>query len=371
MNRYNLILILSSLFLIQCVQKEKQDTEVKNILPAVNRHLASISNAENSVQFAICKSEKSNYLEKQLQGLPFEYLKDYDSRWTKTIPIACIQFAQQNFSGTYAYCKTESDKPKIGAPKPCLSENYTRLVYNAYHDVMNCFNVDPKSSFLQIMIESGFHINAINKTGFDAGISQFTRNGILRVMDRNILDKTSQLLLESSNPSCERISGAFRELQRDAFKIERRCSMIALPQNPYRALIFHYLHGLRDQMDLRRLITDRPEVSAVINPTILDQFVYMAYNRGIQGTLKLIDGYVESRRKMDVLVTAEDLDLWKNLSRARKILKDEPQKRVLLKSAKIKKLSFAEYALIHDQNYLGIMAEASELIKTRLGDQCF
>ena len=368
MNRYNVILILSSLFLIQCVQKEKHNTQTESELTAVNRHIAS---SETPIEFAICKNEKSMYLDKQLQSLPFEYLKNYESRWTKTIPMACIQFAQKNFNGSFAYCKNELAKPQLGAPRPCLSENYTRLVYNAYHDIMNCFNLDPKSSFLQIMIESGFHINAINKTGFDAGIGQFTKNGILRVMDRNILDKTSQLLLESSNPSCERISGVVRDMQNDAFKLEKRCSMIALPQNPYRALMFHYLHGLRDQMDLKRLLLDRPEINAVVNDTIIEQLVYMAYNRGIQGTLKLLDGYVETRKKAGVVITTEDLDLWKNLSAARKILKNEPSKRALLKTATIRKLTFAEYAMIHNQNYLGLMTEARDLVKARLGDQCF
>ncbi|MBC7754495.1 MAG: hypothetical protein H7Z71_09680 [Moraxellaceae bacterium] len=360
MNRYNVFLIFSTLFLIQCVQKNP----ITQIPTA--RNIASAP-----LDFPVCDNKKTNYLEPQLQKLSFEYLKKDENRWTRSIPLACIQFAQKNFRGSFAYCQHENDKPVVGAPRPCLSENYTKYVYNAYHDVANCFNVDPKSSFLQIMIESGFHINAINKTGFDAGITQFTKNGILRVMDRNIAAKTSQILLESSNPACERISSVFREIQSDAFKIERRCSMIVLPQNPYRALVFHYLHTMRDQNDLKRLLADRAEINMVMTDEILIQLVYMAYNRGITGTLKLLDGYVASRKKVNVTITTEDLDLWKNLSRARKILKDEPHKRVLLKSAKIKKLSFAEYAMIHDQNYLGAMAEASELVKSRLGNQCF
>ena len=360
MNRYNVFLIFSTLFLIQCVQKNPT-TQV-----TTSRNIASAP-----IDFPVCDNKKTNYLEPQLQKLSFEYLKKEENGWTRSIPLACIQFAQKNFRGSFAYCQHENDKPVVGAPKPCLSENYTKYVYNAYHDVANCFNVDPKSSFLQIMIESGFHINAINKTGFDAGITQFTKNGILRVMDRNIATKTSQILLESSNPACERISSVFREIQSDAFKIERRCSMIVLPQNPYRALVFHYLHTMRDQNDLKRVLADRTEINTVMTDEILIQLVYMAYNRGITGTLKLLDGYVASRKKVNVTITSEDLDLWKNLSRARKILKDEPEKRALLKSAKIKKLSFAEYAMINDQNYLGAMAEASDLVRSRLGNQCF
>lgn len=354
MNRYKIILILSTLFLIQCVQKN-------------NREIASVIHP----RFEACSNEKSQYLEKQLSALPFEYLNKNESSWNQTIPLACIQFAQKNFRGSFAYCKNEFEKPLMNAPRPCLSENYTRLVYNAYHDVTNCFNLDPKNSFLQIMIESGFHINAINQTGFDAGIGQFTGNGIKRVMEKSIINKTSQLLLESSNPSCERIAGVFKNLQKDAFKLEQRCSMIALPENPYRSLLLHYLHGLRDQLSLKKLLLERPAIAKVLNQEILEQLVFMAYNRGIQGTLKLIDGYVENRRKLNAEITSENLNLWKNLSQARKILKNDPEKRRVLKNSKIKKLSLAEYAMIHDQNYLGAMAEAGELVQARVGDQCF
>lgn len=358
MNRYNFFLIFMSLLLIQCVQKKEIFSD---------RNIAS----EPVVTFNACSNPKANYLEKQIENLSFEFLKHNETHWNKTIPLACIQFAQKNFRGSFAYCKSEDDKPIPGAPKPCLSEKYTRLVYNAYHDVKNCFNLDPKSSFLQIMVESGFHINAINPTGFDAGIAQFTKNGILRVMDRNIVDKTSQVLLESSNPACERVSSAFRDLQSDAFKLEKRCSMITLPQNPYRALVLHYLHTLRDQNDLKRLLSTRTEIVHLLNQNVLEHLVYMAYNRGIQGTLKLVDGYVANRKKAGAVITSEDLDLWKNLSRARKILKNEPEKRAILKSAKIKNLSFAEYAIIFEQNYLSGMAEASELVRAHLGERCF
>lgn len=365
MNRYKYSVIILSLFLIQCVQKNKnvQSEKYENI----PRSIAS----EKKLEFPKCDNPKANYLEKQILKLPFEFLHPQENHWSKTIPLTCIQFAQKNFKGAFAYCGTEEDKPVVGAPKPCLSENYTKLVYNAYHDVKNCFNLDPKNSFLQIMIESGFHINAINRTGFDAGIGQFTKNGILRVMDRNIVSRTGRLLLESSNPACARISGAFRDIQKDAFKIEKRCSMMALPQNPYRSLVLHYLHTMRDQSDLKRLLSTRIEIEPILNDEILEHLVYMAYNRGIQGTLRLVDGYIKSRKAVGAAITSEDMNLWKNLSRARSILKEEPRKRQILKSAKIKNLTFAEYAMIHEQNYLGIMAEASEIVKARVGEGCF
>ena len=97
----------------------------------------------------------------------------------------------------------------------------------------------------------------------------------------------------------------------------------------------------------------------------------MAYNRGITGTLRLIDGYVASRKKVNQEISKADLNLIQNLSRARQILKNDPEKREILKKAKIKNLTFAEYAMIYDQSYLLVMAEARDFVKSKLGDQCF
>ena len=188
------------------------------------------------------------------------------------------------------------------------------------------------------MIESGFHLNAINKTGFDAGISQFTKNGILRVLDNNLMQKTRQQLMISSSPSCQRISNVFDDLQKDSAGVDQRCTMMSLPQNPYRALVLHYLHTLKDQIFFKNeFLSKRPEIASVVDQDVLEQLVYMAYNRGITGTLRLIDGYVASRKKVNQEISKADLNLIQNLSRARQILKNDPEKREILKKAKIKK----------------------------------
>jgi len=355
-----LLILFSSVFLIQCAQKDR-------------RPAAASESKNQSYAFEVCYSDKKNYLEKQiLQSVPEEYLKPHDADWEKTIPMKCIQFAQKNFQGSFAYCESQDDKPNPNAQRPCLSQNYVQLVYNAYHDVKNCFNLDPKRSFLQIMIESGFHINAINRTGFDAGISQFTKNGILRVMDKDILSKTKNQLLLSSSPSCSRIANVFDDLEKDAFSLQKRCSMMAVPQNPYRALVLHYLHTLRDQIFFKNeFIKSRPEIALLVDQDILEQFVYLAYNRGINGTLKLIDGYVADRKKMNRPIQKADLDLFKNLSEARKIMRAEPEKKEILKKAKIKNLTLAEYAIIHDKTYLATMAEARDFVRAKLGEDCF
>ncbi|WP_409478454.1 hypothetical protein [Pseudobdellovibrio sp. HCB154] len=365
LNHKLIALLLSLFFLIQCVQKSVD--RAPSSVPLAKTAPSSSAKPE----FEICHSRSKLYLEDQILRMPAEYVADHSEDWTKKIPIQCIQFAQKNFKGSFAYCNNEDEKPKVGAPRPCLTENYTRLVYNAYHDVKDCFNLDPKSSFLQIMIESGFHINAINRTGFDAGVAQMTKNGMLRVTERDLVEKTRRVLLESNSPSCQRIASTVGKLDADAFSINKRCSMMSLPENPYRGFLLHYLHALRDQIFFKQqLVKLRPEIESILTPQMVEQFVYFAYNRGITGTLRLIDGYYKNRKAAGQVVKSSDFVTWQNLRDIRSTMRREPAMREQLKKSKIKKLSFMEYAIIQNQPYMANMAEARDMVKRHLQNRC-
>ena len=368
LNQKLAILLLFTFFLIQCVQSPTTDESQTNPNP---REPSSISTQKLAqMPFEICHSESKLYLEDQILRMPPEYYANHDSEWDRKIPIQCVQFAQKNFHGSYAYCTNENEKPKLGAARPCLTENYTRLVYNAYNDVKDCFNLDPKNTFLQIMIESGFHVNAINRKGFDAGVSQFTKNGVLRVTERNLVEKTRRILLESSNPSCQRIASTVGRLDIDAFNIEKRCSMITLPQNPYRGFMLHYLHSMRDQIFFKQqLVKIRPEIEPILTPQMTEQFVYFAYNRGVSGTLKLIDGYYRNRKAAGQAIQTSDFD-WQNLHEIRETINREPAMRNRLQNSKIKHLTFEEYAIIQNQSYLAEIAEARDFVHRYLKDAC-
>ena len=368
LNQKLIALLLSTLFLIQCVQTSVDRAPSSVPLPKA----AKVPQASYAKpKFEICHSRSKLYLEDQILRMPAEYVADHSDDWDKKIPIQCIQFAQKNFNGSFAYCNNEEEKPKVGAPRPCLSENYTRLVYNAYHDVKDCFNLDPRSSFLQIMIESGFHINAINRTGFDAGVAQMTKNGMLRVAERDLVEKTRRVLLESNSPSCQRIASTVGKLEMDAFTVAKRCSMMSLPENPYRGFLLHYLHALRDQIFFKQqLVKLRPEIEPILTSQMIEQFVYFAYNRGITGTLRLIDGYYKNRKAAGQVVKSSDFVTWQNLSEMRSTMRREPAMRDKLKKSKIKKLTFMEYAIIQNQPYMANMAEARDMVKRHLQNRC-
>ena len=321
-------------------------------------------------QFEICTDRRNQYLESKLSQLPIEYLKIQQIEGDNRLPLQCVQLAQRSYVGHYALCNAEDEKPKVTVIKPCLSESYVSVVYNAYHDVMDCFNLDPKDMFFQIMIESGFHINAINKTGFDSGISQFTANGLKRISANNLIERTRRLLLESSNPACQRISSVAGAFSVDSFSIKKRCSMIVLPKNPYRAMLFSYLHTMLDQISLNEKLAHMPELYDALTDRIRRQLLYLSYNRGMTGLLRLLQGYVQSRHYFSHLITEDDLDLNKNLSRVKNILALEPEKRRILQKSKIRNLSFAEYAVINNATYVSDMAAAQDYVERNLGISC-
>lgn len=351
------------LFLISCAQQE--------ILPPT-REPAAVKKSNDLQRYAFeqCRSDSRLYLEDQIVQMPEEYYREHDDEWSQKIPLSCVQFAQRNFRGEYATCASESAKPLSGALKPCMTENYVRLVYNAYHDMTDCFNLDPKDYYFQILHESGFHINALGGGG-DGGLTQFTGNGIRKVTANNLLQRTQSVLLSSSRPSCARISSIVGSFDISFDQIKNRCAMISLPRNPYRGMLFKYLHTMLDQISIAKLISETPALANLANDKIKRHLEFLSYNRGISGTNKLLDGYIKSRKIVGHKISAEDFELDNNLSKIKRVLRLDADKRSqLLKAKKIKNLSFAEYAVIRGATYLSDMTAARDHVRRYLGDQC-
>ena len=363
-----------SLLLAQCVQKNKLvESPIERTISSQNTVLSQNSNL-NRYAYEICHADRKLYLEDQLARLHSEYRMNNQSEWRQVIPLKCIQFAQRNFGGHFSRCEDENAKPQATVFRPCMTENYVQLVNNAYHDVMDCFNLDPKDYYLQIMIESGFHVNAFNKTGFDSGMAQFTGNGLRRVSTHNRIERTRRILLEHSSPSCQRIASIVGSFDITSFGIEKRCSMISLPKNPYKAMLFNYLHTMLDQIELKNKLDEElsslSEFQNQFTEKIRRQLVLLAYNRGMTGIKRLLQGYINNRKKLNQIPTENDFDLSQNLSRAKKILFLEPEKRALLKKSKIKSLSFAEYAVINNATYVADIVQAQDYVRQYLSDEC-
>ncbi len=363
-----LVVLCFLLNLTSCTHQTKSNSNSNERAPSsLSSQAAEL--IEKPLSFETCNA-KNSYLESKLQQVPIDYRILRTNETQNRIPVQCIQFAQKAFVGNFGVCKTEDEKPQATKTRPCLSESYTNLTYNAYHDVMDCFNVDPRDMFYQIMLESGFHINAFNKTGYDSGMAQFTANGIKHVAANNLIERTRRLMLESSRASCQRISSIVGAFSIDAFSVKKRCSLVALPRNPYRSMFLSYLHTMLDQIKLDELLVSVPEIYGALNDRIRRQFLFMSYNRGMTGLFNLLNGYVGTRNAIPVEITADDLDLSQNLSKVKSILKLEPEKRDILKKAKVRNLSFAEYAVIYNATYLSDMSAARDYVERYYGDSC-
>jgi hypothetical protein len=364
-----LFFICCGFLLTSCAHQETNlQIENKERLPSSALSRVATELLMRPVRYDSCRGVNS-YLEPSLARMPQDY-RVINSESQNRLPIQCLQLAQRSFVGHYGLCNTEDEKPEISSVRPCLSESYTYVAYNAYHDVMDCFNLDPRSMFYQIMIESGFHINAINKNGFDSGMAQFTANGIKHVAANNLIERTRRILLESSRASCQRISSIVGSFSIDAFTVQKRCSMIAMPRNPYRAMLFSYLHTLVDQIKLNELLSDVPELDGALNDRIRRQFLFLSYNRGMTGLMRLLRGYINTRTELAHEITEDDLDLSQNLSKVKAILRLEPVKRDILKQSKIRNLTFAEYAVINNATYLSDMSAARDYVERYYGDSC-
>lgn len=362
------------MLLTNCVQISRDPQSVKS-RPHMPASIDAVTIVNEKATFQTCNSENKNYFQKNLLSLHPTFTKRNEQDWKRKIPIQCIQVAMEQFSGSYATCADGKLESK-GVRRPCLSEEYVNFVYNAYHDVKDCFSLDPKRSFLQIFVESGFHINAYNRSGKDAGIGQFTKAGIDRV-GHSLVNRVYQVISESSNPSCERIASLMGSLAPDSSAVKNRCSVLTIPENPYRSLVMHYLHTLKDQQVLKDEIQKiDPEFVDLIDIEIAGQLSFLPYNRGIDLTMDLLKEYFELRKKAGQTVTRDDLNLMQNLSDARRIMKEEPRKRQILEKAMdeglLKKMSFAEFLVIKKQDYMSMISEARDYMNTRIGEGwCF
>ena len=125
-----------------------------------------------------------------------------------------------------------------------------------------------------------------------------------------------------------------------------------------------------DQILIEEALSDLTEIQSALSSKIKRQLVFLSYNRGLTGIRRLLKGYIESRNYFSYPISEADLDLNKNLSRVKSVLKLQPEKRELLKRSKVKNLSFAEYAVINGATYISDMAAAYDYVQQSLGNSC-
>lgn len=357
------------------------------------REPAASQDISNLLSPEVCSSER-NYFEPIIGQFSEMVRSRRDEYEPQDIPQACILYsmrrqhrlAEKESSPSYARCASENAEPQRGAFKPCVSQGYFFTVYNAFVDVMNCFGLEQKYYFPQITYESAFHINAIAMNDFDGGIAQYTKRGVLRVLQGDFYNRMLNELQVSSRPSCKRVAAQLGPVAHEMAEVEKRCSFLTMPKNPWKSLVFFAIHHLRDESILRMELEKRGLFDRLMEAGWdrfnKEDFVRMlsllSYNAGVEGTLNHLKTYLDGRIKMRESVKAEHFDFSKDMGFIREKLRQDADrgkerrrqlKRNKLKSAQIKKLTFPEYLWIWHAPYMSEVTYIQRHFDRALGEQ--
>lgn len=224
----------------------------------------------------------------------------------ENIPKSCVYFAMEQFPDLeqmYSTCSSQSSKPESGAKKPCLTSNYVNSVYNSFVDVMSCLKIDQKIFVPKLLNESGFHINALNSRGFDAGVGQLTRAPIEDINSNHRFNRLMNLIKDSPSDACQRIAsvpGALDRAQEDA---KNRCTVIKPGLNPLRNLVYTGLLTIR-QKEIVEYYFEKHQIEKLMNNAgladfdkekLIESLSILAYNAGGGTAVNYLKNYLEVR----------------------------------------------------------------------------
>lgn len=246
-----------------------------------NRSCTDCLTPARSERYMQCTA-KNDYLEKELKTLSegsslLGAMIRHRPRDEKAIikPI-CIEMGMtQKFGQNSRNFKTCDAGGKLSTSyRPCISDNYFRIVQNSFDLVSSCMmgqispsdtteeqKKDVRAAYAMINIESGFHVNAMSGTGA-GGIGQFTGSAITDVNNNEINDVRFKLE-DSRNPLCVKMShemlDSMQPMRADA---RNSCDRISVSRgNPMKNMIytFAYLKGVKKTMN--RLVFDHKSYS--------------------------------------------------------------------------------------------------------------
>lgn len=274
-----------------------------------NKNCENCTDAVAKARFMTC-SDKNNYLEKELQKTANteSILGDMVRERVSAQPVikpACIEMGMNMRFGekstTFRTCDAKGGLSR--AVRPCISENYFRLINNSFDLVSSCMmphiaagestqdqKLDVRAIYALINIESGFHVNAMSGTGA-GGIGQFTSAAIT---DVNINEmKSVRIGLEGSkDPRCVRMSMEMLDsLTPMRAEKSRSCDRISLAQgNPMKNMIYTYAYLKGVKKSMNRVIFDNAsyakkfQLSAADLNKIKRALMVWSHNAGPAGT---------------------------------------------------------------------------------------
>lgn len=163
-----------------------------------------------------------------------------------SVPKACIQYSLDNSfpsipigqsSQFFVKCSSEKSEPLRGDKRPKYTNYDVDRIHQAFVKISDCFDVDAKTLFPKLMMESGFHINIQNPNG-DAGIGQLTNPAIADVDQK--LSFYKEYVSQSQKPSCrwlKSISFSKKTVWSPA-KDYGKCSLLNKSVNPIKNILY-------------------------------------------------------------------------------------------------------------------------------------
>jgi hypothetical protein len=156
-------------------------------------------------------------------------------------------------SKNFRQCSASNDMSR--AFRPCISENYFKMVSNSFNVVSSCLqeymspgaseatqSLDVRAAYAMINIESGFHVNAMSGTGA-GGAGQLTGPAITDVNETE-MSKVRKALEESGDPTCSALSHEFLD-SKQPMRAEKgaSCDRISVKKgNPVLNMIYTYAY---------------------------------------------------------------------------------------------------------------------------------
>ncbi len=263
---------------------------------------------------------------------------------SSALPMKCITHIMNSATlpkSNYAVCPKASGHPRRGAAKSCVTENLVSLTYNAYVDVTDCLNLNPKDLLPKISNESGFALNAYGTKG-DGGIGQLTGIAIAEV--NKVYDSYMIQIQKAgqTKASCARIIRDKSVFNKVSAEPGQRCVLMGVPENPVKNLLYTAILNRMnmDRMSGIRYIAGKdllPEAGewVPVKNTAADEFegvfkkyqfkeklvklgikkpnlhfykdvlTYAGYNMGPPTSIRLFDEYLSKRLGLRKITAAE------------------------------------------------------------------
>lgn len=237
-----------------------------------------------------------NYLEGALGSQKISEWTAERAEESESLPRKCIAFTLNSYpeiftkeavvqakageSAAFVKCNGAESRPimtkddkRIPNPRPCVSEKFVNVTYNAYVDVMECLKLDPKELLPKIYNESGFYMNAFGSFK-DAGIGQMTGGAIKQVNEvyPKYIKEMTQAAIANPGGACARILKYKSLIATAKAETDNRCSLIMPVQNPLRNLIYsamltryntQYVSGISYRAGQEMLATENDQMTLV------------------------------------------------------------------------------------------------------------